>query len=111
MQFSISEAFANKGYSPLLNFQVDDIIKTIQNIKDYGGSLDGDVITQENIKVFIIFNDIKKIKYFRFFYKIACFRAPDGEMIGLYEGNAYEESESGDYFLFFLIESVFYRKK
>jgi hypothetical protein len=48
----LREAFANKGYSPLLNFQVEDIMKTIEIIKSYGGSLDGEVIKDEDMKVF-----------------------------------------------------------
>ncbi len=49
------EAFANKGYSPLLNFQVDDIMKTIEVIKSYGGNLDGEVIQDEEIKAYYQF--------------------------------------------------------
>lgn len=48
------EAFANKGYSPLLNFHVNDLVKTIELIKNYGGNLDGEIIQDEDFKVLII---------------------------------------------------------
>ena len=58
-----SEAFVNKGYSPLLNFHVDNIEKTIEEIKSYGGNLDGEIITEEDFKV----NFIKKMSNFHYF--------------------------------------------
>ena len=47
----------------MLNFQVEDIAKTIENVKSYGGSMDGDVIKEEDMKVecFLLIKHILKL--------------------------------------------------
>ena len=54
------------GYSPLMNFDIDDMDRTVMNAIDKGAILDG------------------PIKYTTY-GKIAALRSPDGHMIGIFE--------------------------
>jgi len=61
-----SEAFCTRGYSPFLNFTVPDLHATTEDLKKYGAELDGDILDRE-------------------FGKLASLKAPDGQMIGLFQ--------------------------
>ena len=61
-----SESQLSQGYSPLLNFEVNDMDTTIAKCVQMGGHLDGPIQYPAHGKV-------------------AALRAPDGHMIGLYE--------------------------
>jgi hypothetical protein len=61
-----TEAFLTTGYSPFLNFTVQDMDTTVNNMLRMGAVLDG------------------PIKY-PAQGKVAAMRVPDGHMIGLYE--------------------------
>lgn len=61
-----SEAQLSVGYSPFLSFDVDDMDGTIARCAQMGGNLDGPIQYPAHGKV-------------------ATLRAPDGQMIGLYE--------------------------
>lgn len=61
-----SEAQLSVGYSPFLSFDVDDMDGTIARCAQMGGHLDGPIQYPAHGKV-------------------ATLRAPDGQMIGLYE--------------------------
>ena len=61
-----SEAQLGAGYSPFLNFDVDDMDMTIARCVQMGANLDGPIQYPAHGKV-------------------AAMRAPDGHMIGLYE--------------------------
>jgi predicted enzyme related to lactoylglutathione lyase len=71
-QFSLSlqavttEPQVSTGYSPLLNFEVDDMDTTIAKCVQMGGHLDGPIQYPAHGKV-------------------AALRTPDGHMIGIYE--------------------------
>lgn len=66
IQASESEASLAVGYSPFLNFDVDDMDSTVARCVQMGASLDGPIQYPAHGKV-------------------AALRAPDGHMIGLYE--------------------------
>lgn len=66
IQASESEASLAVGYSPFLNFDVDDMDSTVARCVKMGASLDGPIQYPAHGKV-------------------AALRAPDGHMIGLYE--------------------------
>ena len=66
LQAVSSEAQVTTGYSPILNFQVDDMDTTIARCVQMGGNLDGPIQYPAHGKV-------------------AALRSPDGHMIGLYE--------------------------
>lgn len=66
IQASESEASLAVGYSPFLNFDVDDMDSTVARCVRMGASLDGPIQYPAHGKV-------------------AALRAPDGHMIGLYE--------------------------
>ena len=66
IQASESEASLSVGYSPFLNFDVDDMDSTVARCVQMGASLDGPIQYPAHGKV-------------------AALRAPDGHMIGLYE--------------------------
>ena len=68
LKSSESAAACTTGYSPLLQFDVDDMDTTVVRALSLGGTLDG------------------PIKY-PAHGKVACLRAPGGQMIGLYEPN------------------------
>lgn len=61
-----SEAQLGIGYSPFLNFDVDDMDSTVARCVQMGANLDGPIQYPAHGKV-------------------AALRAPDGHMIGLYE--------------------------
>ena len=61
-----SEAQLSIGYSPFLNFDVDDMDITVARCVQFGAHLDGPIQYPAHGKV-------------------AALRAPDGHMIGLYE--------------------------
>lgn len=61
-----SEAQVTTGYSPLLQFQVENMDQVIANCVQLGGNLDGPVQYPAH-------------------GKIAALRSPDGHMIGIYE--------------------------
>lgn len=63
-----SEALLGVGYSPFLNFDVDDMDSTVARCVQMGAHLDGPIQYPAHGKV-------------------AALRAPDGHMIGLYEPN------------------------
>lgn len=66
LQAVTTEAQVATGYSPLLNFQVNDMDSTIAQCVQMGGHLDGPIQYPAHGKV-------------------AALRTPDGHMIGLYE--------------------------
>ena len=66
LQAVSSEAQVTTGYSPLLQFETNDMDTTIARCVQMGGHLDGPIQYQAHGKV-------------------AALRAPDGQMIGLYE--------------------------
>jgi predicted enzyme related to lactoylglutathione lyase len=66
LQAVTSEAQLSKGYSPLLNFEVQDMDTTIAKCVQLGGHLDGPIQYPAHGKV-------------------AALRTPDDHMIGLYE--------------------------
>jgi predicted enzyme related to lactoylglutathione lyase len=66
LQGVTSEAQVSTGYSPLLNFEIDDMDDTIVKCMQMGGHLDGPIQYPAH-------------------GKIAAVRSPDGHMIGLYE--------------------------
>lgn len=66
IQASESEASLAVGYSPFLNFDVDDMDSIVARCVKMGASLDGPIQYPAHGKV-------------------AALRAPDGHMIGLYE--------------------------
>lgn len=61
-----SEAQVATGYSPLLQFQVEDMDRVIAKCVQLGGNLDGPIQYPAH-------------------GKIAALRSPDGHMIGIYE--------------------------
>ena len=61
-----SEAQVSTGYSPILNFDIDDMDSTIVKCMQLGAHLDGPIQYPAHGKV-------------------AAIRSPDGHMIGLYE--------------------------
>lgn len=61
-----SEAQVSTGYSPLLQFQIQDMDNTVAKCVQLGGHLDGPIQYPAHGKV-------------------AALRSPDGHMIGLYE--------------------------
>mmetsp|Transcript_20286 Transcript_20286/g.56435 ORF Transcript_20286/g.56435 Transcript_20286/m.56435 type:complete len:142 (-) Transcript_20286:950-1375(-) len=61
-----SEAQVTTGYSPLLQFQVEDMDKVVARCVQLGGNLDGPIQYPAH-------------------GKIAALRSPDGHMIGIYE--------------------------
>jgi len=72
---SFSEAYCSTGYSPMLNFEIENLDNMIEKAKVYGAILDGEKIQDEN-------------------HKIACIRVPEGPMIGLVEYTSKAETES-----------------
>lgn len=66
IQASESEAQLGVGYSPFLNFDVDDMDMTVARCVQMGANLDGPIQYPAHGKV-------------------AALRAPDGHMVGLYE--------------------------
>ncbi|ETV79540.1 hypothetical protein H257_06807 [Aphanomyces astaci] len=69
------EAACSAGYSPFLNFDVQDMMETIPRLISLGAAMDG------------------PIKY-PAFGKVAAVRSPDGTMIGLYESNTMDSATS-----------------
>eukprot|EP00850_Spirogloea_muscicola_P014776 SM000108S14220 [mRNA] locus=s108:437043:437946:+ [translate_table: standard] len=67
------EAPVTTGYTPFLHFDVDDLDATVTRLLSLGANLDG------------------PIKY-RPHGKIAALRAPDGQMLGLFEPSALHAS-------------------
>ncbi len=61
-----SEAQVTTGYSPLLQFQVDNMDEVVAKCVQLGGNLDGPIQYPAH-------------------GKIAALRSPDGHMIGIYE--------------------------
>ena len=66
IQSSDSEAQLSSGYSPFLNFDVDDMDMIVARCVQMGANLDGPI-------------------QYPAMGKVAALRAPDGHMIGLYE--------------------------
>ena len=66
IQSSDSEAQLSAGYSPFLNFDVDDMDMIVARCVQMGANLDGPI-------------------QYPAMGKVAALRAPDGHMIGLYE--------------------------
>jgi len=66
IQSSESEAQLSAGYSPFLNFDVDDMDMIVARCVQMGANLDGPI-------------------QYPAMGKVAALRAPDGHMIGLYE--------------------------
>ncbi|GAB9468559.1 Glyoxalase-like domain [Globisporangium polare] len=70
-----NEAACSTGYSPFLNFDIQDLSDTIPRLLMMGAIMDG------------------PIKY-PAHGKVAAVRSPDGVMIGLYEPNSWENVTS-----------------
>nr|CCA15665.1 hypothetical protein PITG_11022 [Albugo laibachii Nc14]CCA16271.1 hypothetical protein PITG_11022 [Albugo laibachii Nc14] len=70
-----NEAVCSTGYSPFLNFNIDNMDDLIPRLLTMGATMDG------------------PIKY-PAHGKIASIRSPDGVMIGLYEANSWESVTS-----------------
>lgn len=66
LQAVYTEPQASTGYSPILNFEVDDMDTTVAKCVQMGGHLDGPIQYPAHGKVAVL-------------------RSPDGHMIGLYE--------------------------
>jgi predicted enzyme related to lactoylglutathione lyase len=66
LQAALSEAQVSTGYSPMLQFHVQDMDSTIAKCVQMGGHLDGPIQYPAHGKV-------------------AALRSPEGHMIGLYE--------------------------
>ena len=66
LQAVSTESQVATGYSPLLNFEVEDMDSTVAKCVQLGGCLDGPIQYPAHGKV-------------------AALRSPDGHMIGLYE--------------------------
>lgn len=49
-----SEAFNWKGYSPVLNFEVDDFDQAVTKFMSYGAEKDGEIIDNEFHKVIFL---------------------------------------------------------
>ena len=67
------EAYCTTGYTPFLSFSVTDLQQTVSNMLQLGGTLDGPIKYPGNGKV-------------------AAIRAPDGQMLSLYEPDASQGS-------------------
>ncbi|DBA69576.1 hypothetical protein WJX79_010726 [Trebouxia sp. C0005] len=63
------EAYCTTGYTPFLSFSVVDLQQTVSNMLQLGATLDGPIKYPGNGKV-------------------AAVRAPDGQMLSLYEADA-----------------------
>lgn len=50
-----SEAFNIKGYSPILNFEVDDFDQTLKKFESYGAEKDGDLVDTEDYQVIYLY--------------------------------------------------------
>lgn len=68
LQACDAEAQLSTGYSPILNIEVQDMASVVSECIQKGAHLDGPIQYPAHGKV-------------------ACLRAPDGHMIGLYEPN------------------------
>ena len=66
LQAVTTEPQVSTGYSPILNFEVDDMDTTVAKCVQMGGNLDGPIQYPAHGKVAVL-------------------RSPDGHMIGLYE--------------------------
>ncbi|KAL4482966.1 hypothetical protein ABPG74_018992 [Tetrahymena malaccensis] len=58
------EAYNMKGYSPVLNFEVDDFEHTLKKFQSYGAEKDGEIVDNED-------------------YQMGFFKSPNGEMISI----------------------------
>ncbi|KAL4512619.1 hypothetical protein ABPG72_020456 [Tetrahymena utriculariae] len=45
------EAYNMKGYSPILNFEVDDFEHTLKKFQSYGAEKDGEIVENEDYQV------------------------------------------------------------
>ena len=53
------EAYTKVGYSPILNYEVEDLDSVLESCKQHGAELDGDIIEDE-------------------IYRVACLKNPEG---------------------------------